>query len=246
MSEERRVIKMQTLLALVAGKDDGEVSDLLGFLTQRELSATEEEVVKPLVRAWVLNQKPELMNVTINEGDIFEEWAEKQEKQLGGGSVSIPPIPENEMTPVSVVLDTMQNQARVNAEQAATIKGLEAKVEELEPFPGTCSGLESKVEQLEGKVESLEAEKAELQSQVSEFSGKLPVAEDELNTTIKDIVTKALKDAVAAVPVGAAAGAAAAGAGEANAAVEPEEESGGVPDDFGFGASGSDNDGFGF
>lgn len=244
MSDEgRRVIKMESILALMAGKSGGEVSDLLAFLTQRDLNAEEESVVQPLAKAWLMSKIPGLMNVEYQESDVFESWAASQSKKLGGENVSIAPITESEMAPINVVLDTLRSNDATISEQAEKIAELEAKVEELEPYVGKSEKLEKEVEQLKSKVESLEAEKAEQAEKIAEFEGKLPVAEDELNATIKDIVTKALKDAVATVPVGAAA-AAGAEAGEA-AAAEPEEEAG-VPDSFGFGASGSDGDGFGF
>ncbi|TVM36389.1 hypothetical protein [Oceanidesulfovibrio marinus] len=247
MSDEgRRVIKMESILALMAGKSGGEVSDLLAFLTQRDLNAEEESVVQPLAKAWLMSKLPGLIDVEFEESEIYEKWIASQSKKLGGDNVSIAPIPESEMAPINVVLDTLRSNDATIKEQAAKVAELEAKVEELEPYVGKAEKLEKEVEQLNSKIEALEAEKAEQAGQIAEFAGKLPVAEDELNDTIKDIVTKALKDAVASVPVGAAAGAAAE-AGEANAAVEPEaEEEAGVPDDFGFGSSGADGGGFGF
>lgn len=247
MSDEgRRVIKMESILALMAGKSGGEVSDLLAFLTQRDLTPEEESVVQPLAKAWLMSKIPGLIDVKFEESEIYEKWIASQSKKLGGENVSIAPIPESEMAPINVVLDTLRSNDATIREQAAKAAELEAKVEELEPYVGKAEKLEKEVEQLKSKIEALEAEKAEQAGQIAEFAGKLPVAEDELNATIKDIVTKALKDAVASVPVGAAAGAVAAEGGEVNAAVEPEEETGGVPDDFGFGASGSDGGGFGF
>ena len=79
-----------------------------------------------------------------------------------------------------------------------------------------------------------------LRKQVAEFQGKVAVSHDDLMQTIKDAIKDGLKGMVVG---GVAAGAAVAGADAAEAA--PAEENA-VPDDFGFGASGSNSDGFGF
>lgn len=243
MSEEaRKVVKMEAVLGLIAGQNSDDVSDLLAFLTQRELSAQDEAIVAPLAKAWICSQHPQFMEDPYKSAAIYEDWVQKQIKRLGD-NVSITPIPEDEMAGIGSVLDLIADQKATIAEQAEKIEELEAKVAELEPFVKKTADLEKKVEQLEGTVEKNNTEISELKGQTAEFQGKLPVAESELNDTIKDIVTKALKDAVKAVPVGAAAGE----AGEAAAEEAAEEETeGGVPDDFGFGASGSNNDGFGF
>jgi hypothetical protein len=74
------------------------------------------------------------------------------------------------------------------------------------------------------------------------FQGKTPVDQQELENIIKDAIVKNLKNFTG----GAAVAGVAAVAGEAAAEVAEEESSGGVPDSFGFGSSGSDGDGFGF
>ena len=91
-------------------------------------------------------------------------------------------------------------------------------------------------QQLEQDAEQMEA----LRKQVAEFQGKVAVSHDDLMQTIKDAIKDGLKGMVVG---GVAAGAAVAGADAAEAA--PAEENA-VPDDFGFGSSGSNSDGFGF
>jgi uncharacterized coiled-coil protein SlyX len=241
MSEEgRRVFKIETVLALIAGKAGSEVTDLLCYLTQRDLSAQEEGAVAPMAKGWIYSQNPAFMEAKFDETDVYADWVAKQAKRLDD-NVSLTPIPAGELEGINAVLDSLNAAKETVAEQASTIEELEAKVSELEPYPGKVEELEKKVEELSGKIEELESENKELKSATAEFEGKVPVAEDELNNTIKDIVTKALKDAVASVPAGAAGE-----AGEAAPAAAEEEQTGGVPDDFGFGSSGSDDSGFGF
>jgi len=242
MSEDaRRVIKMETVLGLIAGKSGDDVSDLLGFLTQRELTAQDETIVAPLAKAWICSQHPPFLENPYKETEIYEEWVQKEIKRLGD-NISVAPIPADEVAGINSVLDLIHENKKTIAEQTETIKALEAEKAELEPYVKKTADLEKKVEQLNSTIGKNNEEIAKLKEQTAEFQGKLPVAESELNDTIKDIVTKALKDAVKAVPVGAAAGE----AGEEAAEAAAEDTSGGVPDDFGFGASGGDSDGFGF
>ena len=78
-----------------------------------------------------------------------------------------------------------------------------------------------------------------LRKQVAEFQGKVAINHDELMQNIKNAIKDGLKGLVVG---GAAAGAAAGDAGTDSSAEEENK----VPDDFGFGASGANNDGFGF
>ncbi len=244
MSEAaRRVIKMETVLGLISGKGGDDVSDLLAFLTQRDLNSQEEALVAPLAKAWLCSKHPPLLEGPYKAADIYEDWVKKAMQRLGS-NVSVHPIPEEEMAPIAGVLDLIVAGKQQVAEQAATIAELEEKIAELEPFTKKAAELEKKVTQLNGTIEKNTKEIGDLKKQTAEFKGKVPVAEAELNDTIKDIVTKALKDAVKSVPMGAAVGAA---AGEAMAEeAAAEDTSGGVPDTFGFGASGASDDGFGF
>ena len=70
----------------------------------------------------------------------------------------------------------------------------------------------------------------------------MAVDQDELETIIKDAIKANMKGLVVG---GAAAAAGAAGAEEAAAEPAAEEASGPAPE-FGFGSSGSNDDGFGF
>lgn len=246
MSDEaRRVFNMKTVLALVAGKGGDDVSEMLGYLAQRDLSAQDETVVAPLAKGWLYSQLPELMKSSYDELQSFDEWAGKMIASLGE-NVSTTPIPANDAAAIHVVLDSLANNKANIAEQAEKIAGLEAQVAELQPFQGKAASQEKEIAKLKGQIEKLEAQVSELKGKTAEFAGKIPVAEQELNDSVKEIVSKAVKEAMAALPK-AAPGAAAGDAAEAVVEEAAAEESGGgVPDDFGFGASGADGGGFGF
>jgi len=248
MSDEaRRVFKMESILGVIAGKGGSDVSDLLCYLTQRELSADEEGVVAPMAKGWLYSMEPRFMQCTYEEGEPFDAWATKQASKLGG-NVSVEPIPAVDMASISIVLDKLADAKATVAEQSAAIEGLQANVAEFEPFKSQAADLEKKVEDLSGKLEAAQTDLAKAKKELKTFEGKVAINETEVESSVKDIVSRAVKDALATLPAGAAVAAAEGGAEEAPAAEEtPVEDAGdSVPDDFGFGASGSDGDGFGF
>lgn len=247
MSDEaRRVFKMETILGLIAGKGGADVSDLLCYLTQRELSAEEEGVVAPMSKGWLYSMEPRFMQCCYEEGEPFDAWTKKQASKLGG-NVSVEPIPAADMASISIVLDKLADAKATVAEQAAAIEGLQANVAEFEPFKAQAADLEKKVDDLSGKLEAAQTDLAKAKKELKTFDGKVAINETEVESSVKDIVSRAVKDALASLPAGAAV-AAAGDAEEAPATEEApvEEAGGGVPDDFGFGASGSDDSGFGF
>jgi hypothetical protein len=246
MSDEaRRVFKMETILGLIAGKRGADISDLLGFLSQRDLSEVEEGAVAPIARGWLYSMHPDFMKCEFAETDVFEEWAAKQAARLGD-NVSIEAIPAAEMAGISAVLDKMAADAAANAAQAAEIAALKAQVAELTPFKAEAEKLGKEVESLKGKLDTAQTDAAKTKKELAGFSGKVAINENEIESSVKDIVSRAVKDALKALPVGAAAGVAAAEVAEEAAAGFDESAGSDVPEDFGFGASGSDGDGFGF
>ncbi|WP_290921190.1 hypothetical protein [Halodesulfovibrio sp.] len=248
MSDEaRRVFKMETILGLIAGKGGTDVSDLLCYLTQRELSADEEGVVAPMSKGWLYSMEPRFMQCCYEEGEPFDAWTKKHASKLGG-NVSVEPIPAADMASISIVLDKLADAKATVAEQSAAIEGLQANVAEFEPFKAQAADLEKKVEDLSGKLEAAQTDLAKAKKELKTFEGKVAINETEVESSVKDIVSRAVKDALATLPAGAAVAAAAAdGAEPAPFEEAPAEDAGSsVPDDFGFGASGSDDSGFGF
>jgi len=244
--EERRVFKLDAVLALLCGVGGAEANDLVCYLVGRDCSAQEVTVAATLAKAWLFKVNPAFMDSKYDETGIYEDWIKAEKKRIGADNVSITAIPCAEVAPITAVLDTLAHNKETIIAKDAEIEELNGTIDGLKPFEGKTASLEKQVADLTAKIAKLEEEKSALQAETAEFKGKLPVAEGELNDTIKEIVTKALKDAVASVPMGAAAGAAVAAGGEAVAEAPAEEEGSSVPDDFGFGTSGSDGDGFGF
>ena len=160
-------------------------------------------------------------------------------KGLLGDNVSLTPMDGRTKALAAQSLNYLADTYSSLAAQTAAVVKLEERVRELEPAEARAEALQKKVDELEAKIKTMNSDMGGLRKQVAEFQGKVAVSHDDLMQTIKD----AIKDGLKGMVVGGAAGAAVAGADAAEAA--PAEENA-VPDDFGFGSSGSNSDGFGF
>ena len=244
---------METVLGVVAGKGGADVLDLLGFAVKRDVSDECRPAVNPMVKGWLYSLNPAFMKVAYNENTSFNVWVADQKRQLGD-NVSITPIPAGELAGIEALFEAVESakqtaedkEAEAEEAQAAQASA-EAEVKKLTPFKKKAEDLEKKVAQLEEKNNALTAEVKDLKAKLAGFDGKVAVDEGDLEKSVKDIVSKAVKAALAGLVVAGGAVAAAEGAADDFAAAEePAAETGGVPDTFGFGTSGSDGDGFGF
>ena len=237
----RKVFPLESILALLVGKEDTAVAEIAGFLTGRSLCECSAALVAPMAAGWLANLYPAFINLKYDASRSWASFVSGVQAQVGN-NVSVPPMTGQAQAMVAKVLDGMAEKMETLKAQAAEIVALQARVEELEPFQGKAEEQDKKISQLEAKVKSQNADIGTLRKEMAPFQGKVPVDQQELETIIKDAIVKNLKNFTGG---GAVAGAAAV-AGEASAAVAAEENSGGVPDSFGFGSSGADNDGFGF
>ena len=237
----RKVFPLESVLALLTGKEDAAVAEIAGFLTGRSLCCCSAALAAPMAAGWLANLYPAFINLKYDESQPWANFVSGMKAQVGA-NVSVPPMTGQSQAMVAKVLDAMAEKADTLKAQAAEIATLQARVEALAPFQGKAEEQEKKIGQLEAKVKSQNTDIGALRKEMAPFQGKVPVDQQELENIIKDAIVKNLKNFTGGV---AAAGAAAA-AGEAVAEAAAEESSGGVPDSFGFGSSSSDSDGFGF
>ncbi len=245
MSDEaRRVFSMETILGLIAGKRGVDISDLLGFLAQRDLSELEEGAVAPIAKGWLYSMHPDFMKCAFADHEVFEDWIAKEKGRMGD-NVSLEAIPADAMAPIAALLDSMATAAGVNLAQATELEEIHTRLAELEPFKAQAEKLEGQMADLQGQLEAARAEAAEAKKELAGYNGKIAINENEIESSVKDIVSRAVKDALKTLPAGAVAADVATGTDDAAVSVD-EPAGSSVPDDFGFGTSGSDNDGFGF
>lgn len=235
----RKMFPLESVLALVTGKQDVDVKDIAGYITGRSIACdTCARAVAPFAAAWLAKLCPKFAEFDIKEGD---DWADVVKRASGvlGDKVSLPPMDGALKAATDCALDALLEMYNSVTALKADNAALKARVEELTPAEGKVAELQKKCDQLEDKIKGMNTDMGGLRRQVAEFSGKVAVSHDELMQTIKD----AIKDNLKNITVGAAVAGAADGAAAEEAA--PAEENS-VPDDFGFGSSGANSDGFGF
>lgn len=257
MSDEgRRVFPMETVLGVVADKGGDDVLDLLGYVVNHAVDDDCRPAVAPIAKGWLYSLNPAFMKVGAPDDGNHGIWVAEQRKKLGD-NISLPPLPDREMAGVHALIDTVENAKQtavsktVEAEQAVAAKeAADAEMQSLLPFKKKAEDLQNQVGKLEEKNSALDAEVAELKGKLASFDGKVAVDEKDIEKSVKDIVSRAVKDALGGLVAAGAGAAAAEGGGEAPAAFEDASSEassdGGVPDTFGFGSSGSNDDGFGF
>lgn len=235
---DRKVFPVESVLALVVGKEGVDVKDLAGYVVGRSVPCDCcVKAVGPFAAAWLARWFPKFMDLTWSEDQSWEGFVARAKSALGD-NISLTPMDGRTKALAGQVLDCLSETYNSFVTQKAAAMELEERVRALEPAEARAEALQKKCDELEARIKAMNTDMGGLRKQVAEFQGKVAVNHDELMQNIKDAIKDGLKGMVVG---GAAAGAAAAGTAEA----APAEESS-VPDDFGFGSSGNDADGFGF
>lgn len=237
-TEERRVFPLETALQVVANKGSSEAIDFLSYAVQQEVSDFAMPAVAPMVKGWLFSLEPKFMKAAYPPAEGYDGWVAEHKKNIGD-NISLEPMSEGEREGLTGLLTKIQD---LQAELAGKVEELEettAKFEEAEPFVAKSEKLEAAEAKLKEENEALKKEVAELKAQTAEFQGKIAINEADIESSVKDMVSKAVKEALASLPSG--------GEGFAlDEVVEEKEADQGPAADFGFGTSGSDSDGFGF
>ena len=235
----RKMFPVATVLALVAGRQGVDVKDIAGYIAGRSLACdTCAAAVAPFAAAWLAKLCPKFAEFDLKETDDWSDFVKRAAGVLGD-KVSLTPLDGALKAAADKALDALiemhDSVVALKADNAA----LKAEVEKLMPAHAKAAELQKKCDQLEEKIKGMNADMGGLRRQVAEFNGKVAISHDELMETIKDAIKSNLKN------ITVAAGAAGAAAGDAAEDAAPAEENS-VPDDFGFGSSGANSDGFGF
>ncbi|MDR1857053.1 MAG: hypothetical protein LBR22_07845 [Desulfovibrio sp.] len=235
---DRKVFPVEKVLALVAGKDDVDTKDIAGFVVGRSIACEcGAKVAGPYAATWLARWYPQFLELEWKADQPWDAFVAKGKKVLGD-SVSLTVMDGPTRTMVDAAMDAMAENRHGMESQMAAARALEARVQELEPYVAKAEALQKKCDELEAKIKTMNTDMGALRRQAADFQGKVAISQDDLMQTIKD----AIKDGLKGMVVGGAAAGAAAG----DAAAESAAEESSVPDDFGFGASGANNDGFGF
>ncbi|MDR2819621.1 MAG: hypothetical protein LBB60_03725 [Desulfovibrio sp.] len=236
---DRKIFPVESLLALVVGKDGVNIKDIAGYVVGRSIACDCcAKAVGPFAASWLARLYPGFMNMEWKEDQPWEAFVSKARGMLGD-NVSLTPMDSRTRALADAVLDRLAETREAMQTHKSAVAALTERVSVLEPAEARAEALQKKCDELEAKIKAMNTDMGALRRQVTEFQGKVAVNHDELMLNIKNAIKDGLKGMVVG---GVAAGAAvAADGGEA-----PAAEENAVPDDFGFGTSGANNDGFGF
>jgi hypothetical protein len=237
---------METALSVVAGKGGADVLDFMGYAVGRSVCDDCRPALNPMVKGWLYSLNPEFMKSGYSEQISYDAWVGEQKRKFGD-NLSVTPMPERELADVNTVIETLEaakqlaedKEAEADEANAAT-DAANAEIKALTPFKKKAEELEAKLAKAEEKSKALANEVGELKEKLKAFDGKVAIDEKEIEKSVKDIVKRAVG------AIAAAGGGLAAEGGDAAAGDDAGSSDGGVPDTFGFGASGNNDDGFGF
>ncbi len=243
MSDDaRKVFPMESVLALVLGKEDVDVKDLAGYLTGRSLTCDCcSRAVGPLAAGWLASLYPAFVELKWDGATPWDSFVASNKSTIGD-NVSVPPMNDSLKALAAKTLDILADLDATVSAQKAELAALHAKVAELEPQEAKAQELEKKCNQLEDKVKTMTTDMGALRKELAPYQGKMAVDQQELMTMIKG----AIKDNMKGLVVGGAAGAAMAEGADAASEELSDDTPRGITGDFGFNASGDDDDGFGF
>ncbi len=241
----RRIFPMETVMDVLLGNDTSEGLDFLGYVIDRPLCDCARGVVTPMVKGWLCSLNPAFVNIAYDESLGYPMWLQNQKKVLGD-NVSVSPLPEKERMSIHTILDNLKAAHDTAEEKTAEAEAAQAELKALSPFKKKAEDAEKKIAQLDEKNKALTEQVASLKKEVAAFTGKVAINTSDIEQTIKDMVAKSVKDALATLPIAAAGVAVAVAATDAAPEATATDSAGDVPDTFGFGASAPSSDGFGF
>ena len=246
---ERKIFPVESVLALVCGKEDADVKEIAGYMAGRSLQCDCcAKTVGMIAASWLTRLYPKFADLV---WDKDEDWGSFVSRCAGeiGDKISLPAMDGRWQANVEKLLAAGEEMMNEKAALQAEVAKLSAQVEALKPFEGKLADAQKKADKLDEQLKALKKDMGGMRRQLAGFEGKMAVDQEELLDAIKDAIKTNLKSVTIAAGGAAAAGAAAEGeaAAEGGAASDDFGFGGdsGASDDFGFGGS-SNSDGFGF
>ncbi len=234
---ERKLFPIETVIALVNGKQDVDLKPLAGYIVGRSLPCdTMVSAVAPFAAAWLVRLYPAMAEILWNEKDGSWPVFVDRCSYILGNRVSLPPMGGNLKAACAAVLDAMVANADEVKALKKEIESLSAEVAALKPLEGKLKEAQTRADKLDDQLKAAKKDMSALRRQTIAFEGKIAVNEQDLQELIKSAIKANLKTIKLAAPAAAAAGAAVAGAAPAAAA---------AGDEFGFGPNAGDEFGLG-
>ena len=225
---ERKIFPVETVLALVSGKEDADVREIAGYITGRSMVCPKmAKSVAVFAGAWLARLYPKFADMVYDGSEAWELFVNRCAAQLGD-KISLPPMDGRIKESCLAALDAMDKAfAEVDALKAEVAKQA-AEIEALKPLEGALEAAKKQADQLDAQLKAQKKDMGALRRQAAGFEGKIALDEEELLDTIKRTIKDNLKNitvaAGGAAAAGAVAGEAAAEGGEAAAEEAASQE----------------------
>lgn len=153
---DRKVFPVESVLALVVGKEGVDVKDLAGYVVGRSIACDCcAKAVGPFAAAWLARWYPKFMDLTWNEDQSWEGFVTRAKGALGD-NVSLTPMDGRTKALAGQALDCLAETYNSLVTQKAGAAELEERVRVLEPAEARAEACRKKCDELEAKIQSRE------------------------------------------------------------------------------------------
>ena len=193
---ERKIFPVETVLALVSGKEDADVREIAGYITGRSMVCPKmAKSVAAFAGAWLARLYPKFADMVYDGSEAWELFVNRCAAQLGD-KISLPPMDGRIKESCLAALDAMDKAfAEVDALKAEVAKQA-AEIEALKPLEGALEAAKKQADQLDAQLKAQKKDMGALRRQAAGFEGKIALDEEELLDTIKRTIKDNLKPAV--------------------------------------------------
>ena len=165
---ERKIFPVETVLALVSGKEDADVREIAGYITGRSMVCPKmAKSVAAFAGAWLARLYPKFADMVYDGSEAWELFVNRCAAQLGD-KISLPPMDGRIKESCLAALDAMDKAfAEVDALKAEVAKQA-AEIEALKPLEGALEAAKKQADQLDAQLKAQKKDMGALRRQAAE------------------------------------------------------------------------------
>ncbi|MDO5536666.1 MAG: hypothetical protein Q4F72_03960, partial [Desulfovibrionaceae bacterium] len=191
---ERKIFPIESVVALVNGKQDVDLKAIAGYIIGRSIVCDKmAHAVAPFAAAWIVRLYPKMADILWDEKAAT--WAAFVDKcaYILGDKVSLPAMGGSLKQSCCDMLDAMT--AKVDEVKALTkeVEKLSAEVEALKPLEGRLKEATARADKLDDQLKAAKKDMGALRRKTIEFEGKIAVNEQDLQEVIKSAIKANLR-----------------------------------------------------
>ena len=164
---ERKIFPVETVLALVSGKEDADVREIAGYITGRSMVCPKmAKSVAAFAGAWLARLYPKFADMVYDGSEAWELFVNRCAAQLGD-KISLPPMDGRIKESCLAALDAMDKAfAEVDALKAEVAKQA-AEIEALKPLEGALEAAKKQADQLDAQLKAQKKDMGALRRQAA-------------------------------------------------------------------------------